>query len=318
MGITGIRQSLRLVCLFGLLTFASTGCIGTDLIDDIPFAEPRIVVSPETDALQIGEMLQFSATYYDGFENEVAEAAVDWVSADVSVATISSDGIATAVGSGTTQIMAVFEQTTSSPSVLNVVADPTQVATIRIDGDDRTIQKGLTENLSARAFNLSGEEIPNVTISWASDNTDVATVSADGLVTAVESGGANITASASGVSSVPIRITVPGSSRSGRFTARQGTSYTVRGGVTVREKDTGGLIVEFADDFGTSNGPDIQVVISATENFTPNSISLGVVKSTSRAQSYDVPAGVALADVNWILIHCVSFNVTFGQAEMNQ
>lgn len=59
---------------------------------------------------------------------------------------------------------------------------------------------GGTVQLSARAFDADGNEIPNAQISWSSADTSVATVDASGLVTSAGMGNAAITAQAGEVS----------------------------------------------------------------------------------------------------------------------
>ena len=58
----------------------------------------------------------------------------------------------------------------------------------------------------------------------------------------------------------------------------------------------------------------MDVYLSQTNSVTGNSISLGDIKSSSGSQTYTVPGNVRFGDYNWVIIHCVAFNVTFGSA----
>lgn len=79
------------------------------------------------------------------------------------------------------------------------------VTSVTINETDQTLEKGLTTTLTATVLPANATD---PTITWESDNTSVATVSPEGLVLAVNAGEAHITATADGVSSEPVTITV--------------------------------------------------------------------------------------------------------------
>ncbi len=109
---------------------------------------------------------------------------------------------------------------------------------------------------------------------------------------------------------------VTGDERTGEFTARAGTSYQVMGTVTLKRLDSGRLSVEFADNFSTSNGPRLHVYLSESQRVTGSSVDLGALQSTTGAQAYTVSSEVTLEQFNYVLIHCVPFNVSFGFAQL--
>jgi plastocyanin/uncharacterized protein YjdB len=65
-----------------------------------------------------------------------------------------------------------------------------------------------TVQFSAEARGASGSPLAGKTIAWSTSNSGVATITPSGLVTAAGSGTAQITASAEGVSSAPVTVTV--------------------------------------------------------------------------------------------------------------
>ncbi len=69
---------------------------------------------------------------------------------------------------------------------------------------------GATHSFSAVAKDAGGASIGGVTFTWTSDATGVATVASDGTVTAVADGTTEIAASASGVTSNKVAVTVTG------------------------------------------------------------------------------------------------------------
>lgn len=79
-----------------------------------------------------------------------------------------------------------------------------------------TIEKGDKITVTATAYDAAqddmegadGNMVPNITFTWMSSNTGVATVDGDGVVTAVGSGSADITAHVGGVTSNKISVSV--------------------------------------------------------------------------------------------------------------
>ncbi len=82
----------------------------------------RIAVNPESAILGVGEELQFFAQALDGNNQELTDVIFRWQSSEVSVATITNDGLLRAVSSGTTHITATARGMHSSPVVLAVAA----------------------------------------------------------------------------------------------------------------------------------------------------------------------------------------------------
>lgn len=151
-----------------------------------PAVQPKITIAGADGAKKItgiGKTLQLSASA-DG----EALAGVTWVSGSPDVATIDANGLVTSVAKGSTKITADkdgYKQGTFTLSVeLEKIVISSEGGVNKVTGLNQTLQ------LSA---SLNDQPLQGVT--WASKNTDVATVSASGLVTSVGKGSANITAS---------------------------------------------------------------------------------------------------------------------------
>ena len=130
---------------------------------------------------------------------------VTWWSTEPSVATVSSSGLVTAVGNGTT-IIAV--ETVSGGQMatckITVSIAPTGVSLNKTS--DTLTTKGETTQLTAM---VSPSNAANKNVTWKSSDTSVATVSSTGLVTAVGNGTATITATTnSGGKIATCKITV--------------------------------------------------------------------------------------------------------------
>ena len=120
-------------------------------------------------------------------EPEGTGNTVAWSSDNEEVATVDQTGLVT-VGKGTANITATAGGQSASCKV--TVNAPLQG--IQITGEQSTIKKGQTTQLSV-VYNPE-DTTDDTTVTWSSDNEDVATVDQTGLVTAVADGTANIKA----------------------------------------------------------------------------------------------------------------------------
>lgn len=125
---------------------------------------------------------------------------VTWETSDDKVATV-DNGEITAVGTGTAIITAKAEGGNSVTCTVNVVSDKPE---LKLEEESLNLAVGVTRKLNW----VTKPEGMKVT--WASDNNEVATVSEDGVVTAVSSGTAIITGTVDGGNSVSCTITVTG------------------------------------------------------------------------------------------------------------
>ncbi len=80
------------------------------------------------------------------------------------------------------------------------IGPPAAVASVDVTPATATVQAGQTVQLSATPKDVNGLPLSGRTVTWASSNTSVATVSNAGLVSAVTPGSATITATSEGTS----------------------------------------------------------------------------------------------------------------------
>lgn len=121
-------------------------------------------------------------------EPEGTGSTVAWSSDNDEVATVDQSGLVTAVGKGTANITATAGgQSASCKVTVNV---PLQK--IEIVGEQSTIKKDTTTQL--RVIYEPEDTTDDTTVTWSSDNDEVATVDQTGLVTAVADGTTNIKA----------------------------------------------------------------------------------------------------------------------------
>jgi uncharacterized protein YjdB len=119
---------------------------------------------------------------------------VNWASSDPTKASV-VNGLVTALAVGETTITVTTQSGNhQSFCVVTVTAsttDPTKVATVTLNKSVTTLQVGATETLTATVLPTTAI---NRSITWSSSNSNIATVSTGGLVTAVVPGQVSITA----------------------------------------------------------------------------------------------------------------------------
>mgnify|MGYP001596321851 CR=1 FL=1 len=312
-----MRIPTRFLCAHAILLLTLAACVGTDYITDPLMLQPaRIEVTPNTLALEVGKSTILQAAYYDSLGNLVTGITFNWSSSDPATVAIEASGKATALKAGQVRITAQARNVASAVALVTVVADTNQVATVEITPVSGMLAVGSTLQLGAIARNLGGAALTGRTFSWRSSDATVASVNASGLVTALAVGETNIAAKVEGVESADARLSVASTRLSGAFTKRPGTSYNVSGTATLEQQTDGSLRLKFGADFSSSNGPGLDVYLSTTNLVGANSLSLGRLQSTMGEQSYNVPSNVRLTTYNWVIIHCVPFNVTFGYAQL--
>ncbi|MGY4014256.1 beta strand repeat-containing protein [Aeromonas molluscorum] len=167
-----------------------------------------ITTPPLTLAAGLISQLAATGSYSDGSSQNVT-ASVNWSSSNTAAATVSPSGLVTAVAPGSAIITgtldgetATITVTVTSAVLVNNGLDLTTGALLN------TLPVGTTTQLTVTATLTDGTS-SNVTASSTptSDNTGVATVSPSGLITAVATGTAGITASYGGQSKT-LTITV--------------------------------------------------------------------------------------------------------------
>ncbi|MBM4184497.1 MAG: hypothetical protein FJ207_09745 [Gemmatimonadetes bacterium] len=135
---------------------------------------------------------QFAAVAYD-LHGATLPATFTWGSGDTDVATVDEMGLATGLADGTVAISASAAGVTGG-ATLDVIG----VARIEVAPIEATQAPGATQEFMAILYAADDSVLSGPTVTWASSDTDVATVDQDGLATAVADGVATISASAAG------------------------------------------------------------------------------------------------------------------------
>jgi uncharacterized protein YjdB len=156
-----------------------------------------IAITPSSATVAVGANLTLNAEVRDGVGQLIAGRPVTWSSEDETIATVSPSGVVTGRKVGVVMIAA---STVGKDAFSEVTVNPTPVSFIRLSHNNRSMRVGETFQLTAEALDAGGRVLSGRPIIWITSNASVATVTGDGLVTAVAPGGAVITASAEGKS----------------------------------------------------------------------------------------------------------------------
>jgi uncharacterized protein YjdB len=162
-----------------------------------PVANISVAISPS--AVVIGQVAHASASVKDSAGNVLSDRTITWQSANANVAVVSATGDVSAVGSGTTSISATSEGQTAAATFAVSAPAPVPVASVSVSPATSNLQVGGTASLTATERDASGNVLTGRVVGWTSSNASVASVSSSGVVTAVASGSATITASSEGI-----------------------------------------------------------------------------------------------------------------------
>lgn len=132
-----------------------------------------------------GETLKLTATVTPA---DADDTAVAWTTSDEAVATVDEDGNLTAVATGTATVTVTDAE---GHTVTCAVTVTNPVIAVTLDRTEAAMLRDETLRLTAT---VTPEDADDVSVTWSSDNEDVASVDAEGLVTALSTGSAVITA----------------------------------------------------------------------------------------------------------------------------
>jgi Big-like domain-containing protein/Leucine Rich Repeat (LRR) protein len=168
-----------------------TGCTSKSPTDAPPPVATTMTLSAQAMNLSsFSETQSLTAMVSDQNGTDMPSASVVWASSMPSVASVSASGLVTAIGNGSTTITATSGIATAQATVtVQQVAASIAVSPLSMD----LVGLGTAETIGATVLDAGGSVIAGAVLTWSSDDEAVATVSADGMVTAVAGGAATIT-----------------------------------------------------------------------------------------------------------------------------
>ncbi|GAD74254.1 Ig-like domain-containing protein, partial [Vibrio azureus] len=167
-----------------------------------------LAITPASVLLAKGQTKQLTATatYSDNTSSDVSDL-VTWYSDDVTIASVTPNGLLNAEGKGTVRLSAMKDNVTSN----SVSVDVTDAAidSIAVTPVSVSIAKGLSQQLTATATysDNTSSDISHL-VTWRSDDVTVASVTPNGLLTAEDKGIVTLSAFKGNVASNSVSVDV--------------------------------------------------------------------------------------------------------------
>ena len=166
----------------------------------------RVVVVPAESTIPEGWELPYSVTYYDAANAPIEDdRPVAWSTSDESVATVSGDGVVSAVGAGEVEVVATVDGVEGKGQL---VVEAVELVSVAISpSNPGALPRGGQLQLEVTAFDLDGQDYAVDQAQWTSSDPSVATVDETGLVEGIASGEATIEVDVDGlVDSVEVDV----------------------------------------------------------------------------------------------------------------
>lgn len=261
----------------------------------------RISVTLSNSGVTVGQTAQATATLIgsDGQSFAVQGDTVKWSSSSLTIATVSTSGVVTAIAPGTATISATLLGKVGTASLTVSVQPPpppAPVATVEIMLGVNTIVVAQTALATAILKDASGSTLSGRVIAWTTSSASIATISSTGIVTGTGAGTATITCTSEGkvgsasiivalvpppaVASVEVSLATPNLAVSGSTTASASLKDAAGNPLT-------GRLVEWR-----SGNPDVATV-SGTGYVT--GIAFGTASISATSEGKTGSASVTLA-----------------------
>jgi uncharacterized protein YjdB len=188
-------------------SLAGTGLSATATVTVARVPVASVVVTPTPDTLVVLQQLQLTATPQDADGHPLTGRAITWDGSDDNIATVSSNGRVTALSPGS---MTVSASTGGKTGTATIVVIQVPVASVELSPTAQSVAVGqATPAFTAVTKDAGGHVLTGRTVTFSSDNTDVATVDQNsGVATGVAEGTAHITATSEGITSNSATLTV--------------------------------------------------------------------------------------------------------------
>jgi len=150
-----------------------------------------VELSPPTATIVIGGTQQLTATLKDAAGNVLTDRTITWTSDNDLIASVSTSGFVTSKSVGSATITAAVE---GKSATSKITITPVPVASVTVAPTSQSLVIGGTVQLNAIMKDAAGNTLSGRTVTWTTSDANVATVDANGLVTAKAVGAATITA----------------------------------------------------------------------------------------------------------------------------
>ncbi len=179
------------------------GFDSNDLTSDEARRVAVVEVTLASSSIAVGQTTHAIATLYSR-RGAILYRPVVWTSSDTSIAVVSDSGVVRALAVGSAVITAarplVSGSATLTVTAATTAGETAPVASVSVALAASTLTPGQTTQATATTRDSTNNVLSGRVISWTSSNPGVAIVTSTGLVTALTTGSAQITASSEGQS----------------------------------------------------------------------------------------------------------------------
>jgi len=229
-----------------------------------------IGLSPNDPIASVDDTIAFeSRAFYEDTSVEVVTDLVQWVSTDTRIATIDSNGVATAIAPGVTEIIATHPDGPSAKVNLTVAGANAELTGVTLSPDPVSVPSGQTAQMVANGSFSDGSS-GNVAASctWTTDNAGTASIGTSGLLTGVSVGSTNVTGTCGAFSdTAPVNVT--------------------NGSVGSAD-----LTVSYANVVGVDGQLDFSLIIENDGTSATSSVTLRAYQDLDQAPTSSTPADV--------------------------
>ena len=291
------------------ITASSEGKSGTATVTVTAAPVASVNVTPPTATVTVGQTTTLTAQTLDGSGNALTGRAITWTSSNTAIATVTQGGVVTGAAPGTATITATSEGKTGTATVTVNAPAPAQVASVTVDPTTVNLTTGGTQQVTATPRDAQGNALTGRTVTWASANTGIATVTPAGLITAVAPGNTNVTATSEGkVGTVAVTVAAPvvGSVSVTPATATVSVAATAPLSVTVRDVNNG--VIQSAAVTWSSDKP-LTASVSQSGVVTGLIPGTATITATSGGKSGTAGITVQLAPVATVTVTPSTLNL---------
>ena len=276
--------------------WASCSCNLTVTANAAPVAV--VVVHVSTPTLVVGATATATAVVINTLGDTVTDRVVRWSSSAPDVVSIDDAGTIAGLVPGTATIAALVDGLTSTAPIA-VTATVTPVANVAVTVATPTIIVGASTQATATVHDASGNLLTGRTATWSSSNAAVATVSADGHVTAVAPGTASITATSEGQSGSATLTVTPAPQVAVATVSVSLTASTLVAGTTTQAtavaRDASGNVLTGRPVSWSTSDPATATIDATTGVVTANRAGAVLVTATVDGQTGNATLTVTAA-----------------------
>jgi hypothetical protein len=191
-----VRNVTSWVLVLALLFMTTVGAGAQQTTPAGPAVVKVEVRAPSVEA-EVGKPLRFTATALDAAGKPVAVKPTAWFATPFDLAAANEDGTINFYNPGQVKVGAIVG---GKLGFATINVRPSPAARIDIEPVTTPINVGGTTKLNATARAFNGNPLPRASLSWKSDNPDIATVDPAGVVLGLAPGTATLRATSDAAS----------------------------------------------------------------------------------------------------------------------